>query len=66
MDSRRDFLKTVCGVSALVLGPVLLGRLFDTVGRKVMIALTYAMSGILLALTLSDFLSRGWLAIPVK
>jgi MFS family permease len=34
-----------------VLGPVLLGRLFDTVGRKVMIALTYAMSGILLALT---------------
>ena len=34
-----------------VLGPILLGRLFDTVGRKVMIALTYAMSGILLALT---------------
>jgi MFS family permease len=32
-----------------VLGPVLLGRLFDTVGRKVMIASTYAISGILLA-----------------
>ena len=32
-----------------VLGPILLGRLFDTVGRKPMIAFTYAMSGILLA-----------------
>src|SRR5208282_3537540 len=31
------------------LGPVLLGRLFDTVGRKVMISVTYAVSGILLA-----------------
>jgi MFS family permease len=31
------------------LGPVLLGRLFDTVGRRPMIALTYALSGILLA-----------------
>src|SRR5262249_7039986 len=33
------------------LGPLLLGRLFDTVGRKPMIAFTYAMSGILLAAT---------------
>jgi MFS family permease len=31
------------------LGPVLLGRLFDTVGRRVMIATTYALSGVLLA-----------------
>ncbi len=31
------------------LGPLLLGRLFDTIGRKPMIALTYALSGILLA-----------------
>ena len=30
-----------------MLGPILLGRLFDTIGRKVMIATTYAMSGIL-------------------
>ena len=30
------------------LGPVLLGRFFDTVGRRRMIAFTYAMSGILL------------------
>ena len=34
-----------------VLGPILLGRLFDTLGRRVMITLTYAMAGILLALT---------------
>src|SRR5215471_17140489 len=31
------------------LGPVLLGRLFDTVGRRPMIATTYALSGVLLA-----------------
>jgi len=34
-----------------LLGPLLLGRLFDTVGRRPMIAFTYAMSGILLAAT---------------
>jgi MFS family permease len=33
------------------LGPLLIGRLFDTVGRRKMIALTYAGSGILLAVT---------------
>jgi MFS family permease len=33
------------------LGPLLLGRLFDTIGRRPMIAFTYAMSGILLAVT---------------
>src|ERR1700757_3865989 len=37
-----------------VLGPLLLGHLFDTIGRKKMIALTYGLAGILLALT-------GWL-----
>ena len=31
-------------------GPMMLGRLFDTVGRKTMIALTYAVSGLLLFL----------------
>jgi MFS family permease len=30
------------------LGPVFLGRLFDTVGRRIMIATTYAISGVLL------------------
>jgi MFS family permease len=33
------------------LGPLLLGRLFDTVGRRKMIAATYAASGLLLAVT---------------
>ncbi len=37
-----------------VLGPMLIGHLFDTIGRKIMISLTYALSGILLAIT-------GWL-----
>ena len=36
------------------LGPLLLGRLFDTVGRRPMIAFTYAASGVLLAVS-------GWL-----
>src|SRR5580704_11923625 len=34
-----------------VLGPLLLGRLFDTVGRKIMIASTYALSGVTLTIT---------------
>jgi MFS family permease len=33
------------------LGPVLLGRFFDTLGRRPMITFTYAISGVLLALT---------------
>lgn len=33
-----------------VLGPLLLGRLFDTMGRRTMIAFTYGVSGVLLAL----------------
>ena len=37
-----------------VLGPFVIGHLFDTIGRKKMIAATYAISGVLLALT-------GWL-----
>ena len=32
-------------------GPLLLGRFFDTIGRKPMITLTYALSGVLLAVT---------------
>jgi MFS family permease len=33
------------------LGPLLLGRLFDTLGRRTMIAATYGVSGVLLALS---------------
>jgi len=43
-------------------GPLLLGRLFDVIGRRVMISFTYAMSGILLALSGYAFL-RGWLDV---
>ena len=32
-------------------GPLLIGRLFDTLGRKLMISVTYILSGLLLALT---------------
>ena len=34
-----------------VLGPLLLGHLFDAIGRKQMITITYGLAGILLALT---------------
>jgi MFS family permease len=37
-----------------LLGPLLLGRYFDTIGRRVMIGSTYAVSGVLLFVT-------GWL-----
>jgi MFS family permease len=43
-----------------VLGPVLLGHLFDRVGRRRMIALTYIISGLGLALTGAAFVA-GWL-----
>ena len=37
-----------------IIGPLTIGRLFDTIGRKKMISFTYIISGILLAIT-------GWL-----
>jgi MFS family permease len=43
------------------LGPLLLGRLFDTIGRRLMIAFTYAMSGLLLTVSGYLFL-QGWLS----
>ena len=54
------------------LGPVVLGRLFDTLGRRFMISLTYALSGVLLvavgALFERDLLSAaaqtaGWMIV---
>ncbi|MBV8913548.1 MAG: MFS transporter, partial [Acetobacteraceae bacterium] len=45
------------------LGPLSLGRLFDTLGRRRMIAATYALSGLLLALSGWAF-SAGWLNAP--
>lgn len=41
-----------------VLGPLLLGHLFDTIGRKQMITVTYGLAGILLALTGCLFQAR--------
>jgi MFS family permease len=46
-----------------VLGPLLLGRLFDTIGRRIMIASTYAVSGALLAATAYLF-SKNLLSAP--
>ncbi|WP_375576997.1 MFS transporter [Paracidovorax oryzae] len=43
-----------------VLGPLLLGPLFDRIGRRVMITATYALAGIALALTGLGF-KNGWL-----
>jgi MFS family permease len=44
------------------LGPLVLGRLFDVIGRRVMIATTYALSGILL--TASGYLfAHGMLSV---
>ena len=41
-------------------GPLVLGHLFDTVGRRTMIAVTYAVSGVLIALAGFGLL-QGWL-----
>ncbi len=41
---------------ANVLGPIALGRLFDIIGRKPMIAFTYSISGVLLVIS-------GWLFV---
>jgi MFS family permease len=50
-----------------LLGPIVLGRLFDTVGRKPMIAGTYILSGVLLLITAFLFdqhqLSAGTLTL---
>jgi MFS family permease len=45
--------------AANFLGPLLLGPLFDTVGRRRMIAGTYALSGALIIATLPLFLHRN-------
>jgi MFS family permease len=47
------------------LGPLLIGRLFDTVGRKIMITITYAASGILLAIGAWLFVN-GWLTLYMQ
>ena len=46
-------------------GPLLLGWLFDAVGRRVMIALTYAVAGLLLAASGYAF-HEGWLSAATQ
>jgi MFS family permease len=46
-DQRTGLHLVVLAISNF-LGPLLLGALFDTVGRRIMISLTYAVSGVLL------------------
>jgi MFS family permease len=47
------------------LGPLVLGRLFDTVGRRKMISATYALAGLLL--TASGYLfEQGWLTLKMQ
>ena len=46
---RRDRLVHAAVRGRQLFGPLLLGRLFDTIGRRPMIAFTYAISGLLLA-----------------
>ena len=48
-----------------VFGPVLMGRLFDTVGRKKMIAGTYILSGAMLAVV-SWFFLQGMLTVTTQ
>ena len=43
-----------------LLGPLVLGHLFDTLGRRTMIAATYAVASVLLAVTAYGF-AHGWL-----
>jgi MFS family permease len=45
-----------------LLGPIVLGHLFDTIGRKPMIAATYAVSGVLLAITGYGMMCGWWSA----
>ncbi len=44
-----------------LMGPLLLGRLFDTVGRRPMITATYGLAGVLMAITGFAF-AQGWLS----
>jgi MFS family permease len=50
---------------ANLLGPLLLGRLFDTVGRRTMISSTYAFAGLVIIVAELFFL-RGWLTAETQ
>jgi MFS family permease len=48
-----------------LLGPFALGHLFDVIGRRFMISVTYALSGLLLALA-GYLFYRGWLTAATQ
>lgn len=48
-----------------VLGPVILGRFFDTLGRRPMLGFTYGVSGVLLALS-GYLFALGWLSAAAQ
>jgi MFS family permease len=48
-----------------VLGPVILGRFFDTLGRRPMLGFTYSVSGVLLALS-GYLFAMGWLSATAQ
>jgi len=48
-----------------VLGPVILGRFFDTLGRRPMLGFTYGVSGVLLALS-GYLFALGWLSATAQ
>jgi MFS family permease len=60
VDASRVGLYIVPFAAGNVLGPLLLGPLFDRLGRRVMIAATYALSGVALVLTGIGF-AMEWL-----
>jgi MFS family permease len=47
------------------LGPLILGRLFDTIGRKPMIVTTYVLSGVLMSFT-GWLFAEGWLSAEAQ
>jgi MFS family permease len=55
IDARQLPLHLLPFALASFLGPLILGKLFDSVGRKPMITLTYGLSGLLLVLTTIPF-----------
>ena len=46
-------------------GPIVLGHLFDSIGRRKMIAITYILSGVLIAVT-GYGLAQGWLTATTQ
>jgi MFS family permease len=72
IDSRTVGWHLLALTAVNFLGPLMLGRLFDTLGRKIMIAATYTVSGILLigvgylflqGVTSARQLTMGWMLV---